>query len=218
MTVDADADADADVYDWWSRHPRALEMLYCLAFLGREASFRRRAMAALDPSPGEHVLELGCGTGNSFAAIRDGVGPGGAVVGLDFSRGMVRAAHERVGDAGWTNVHVVRGDACHPPVDGAVDAAYASMSLSAVPEPERAVVAIHDALRPGGRFVVLDARPFSGGLGLLLNPFIVPTAEWATDWVPGVDAVAALQRTFASVSVDSFNAGSIFVATARKGD
>lgn len=206
----------ASVYDWWSRHPRALDVLYALAFLGRESTFRGRSLAALDPDAGERVLEVGCGNGNSLGPLRDGVAPGGTVVGLDASRGMTRAARDRVRAEGWDDVHVVRGDARRPPVAGAFDAAYAAMSLSAVPDPERAVAATQEALRPGGRFVVLDARPFRAWPWRALNSLVVPAAEWATNWVPEVDLVATLRREFEHVEVAGFNGGSIFVARARK--
>jgi phosphatidylethanolamine/phosphatidyl-N-methylethanolamine N-methyltransferase len=206
-----------DVYDWWSRHPGALEVLYGLAFLGRESTFRRRAVETLSPSPGERVLEVGCGNGNGFRSLREGVGSAGAVVGLDASQGMVRAARDGIREAGWQNVHVVRGDAQRPPIpDGSVDAAYAAMSLSAVPDPARAIEAVGRTLRPGGRFVVLDARPFQRWPSRALNPLVVPAARAATDWVPEVDVPGVLRSEFASVDVASYHGGSIFVARARK--
>jgi demethylmenaquinone methyltransferase/2-methoxy-6-polyprenyl-1,4-benzoquinol methylase len=211
--------ASGDVYDWWSRHPRALDVLYATAFLGREASFRRRATEALGLAPGERVLEVGCGNGNGFAALRDGVGPAGSVVGLDASEGMATAASDRIRETGWRNVDVLRGDARRPPVaEGTFDAAYAAMSISAVPDPERAVAATRETLRPGGRFVVLDAQPFDRWPWRVLNPVVVPAAEWATDWVPEVDLTSALRREFERVDVSTFNGGSIFLARARKAE
>ena len=205
-------------YDWWSRHPRALDVLYAVAFLGRERTFRRRAMQTLDPGSGERVLEIGCGTGNSFRSIRGGVGADGAVVGLDVSGGMVTAANDRVRDADWRNVHPVLGDAREPPLDlASFDAAYAAMSLSAVPEPERAIEAVGALLRPGGRFVVLDAQPFQRWPWRVANPLVVPIAESATNWVPEVDLLASLQREFETVSVETYHAGSLFVARATLG-
>lgn len=122
------------LYDWWSRHPQALDVLYSVAFIGRERLFRQRALDTLTPT--ERVLEIGCGRGNSFEPIRGDVGSDGIVVGLDVSRGMTKAARVRIRNAGWRNVHAIHGDARHPPIaDGTFDAAYAAMSLSAVPEP-----------------------------------------------------------------------------------
>ena len=86
MAVDPDESPGA-VYDWWSRHPRALSALYDLAFLGREWTSRWRALDRLSLSLGERALEVGCSNGNSFTALCDGVGDEGRVVGLDASRG-----------------------------------------------------------------------------------------------------------------------------------
>lgn len=207
------------IYDWWSRHPRALDFLYDVAFLGRENVFRRRAIETLDLRPGERLLEVGCGNGNSFPALRDGVGSHGVLVGLDVSRGMVRSADDRIRDEGWQNVHVVRGDVRKPPVDAATfDAAYASMSLSAVPDTERAIQAIETALRPGGRLVILDAQPFQRWPSRLANPIIIPIAERATNWMPEVDLLAILRREFNTLDVDTFNSGSIVIARAQKSE
>lgn len=212
---DSASDPGADVYDWWSRHPRALGALYALAFAGRERQFRRRAVATLDLGAGERVLELGCGNGNSLGALQKGVGPEGRVVGLDASAGMTAAAAERTPDAEWDSVHVVRGDAeCLPVPAESFDAAYAAMSLSAVPDPLVAVEAVRTALAPGGRFVVLDAQPFQWLPLRVCNPLLVPVFERTTNWVPEVDLLTTLSEAFDDLAVSTFNAGSIFVARA----
>lgn len=216
MTAGNDDASGHRLYDWWSRHPRLLQALYGAVFLGRESTFRRRTVRTLDLSPGERVLEVGCGTGNSFAALRAGVGSTGSVVGLDVSRGMVRSARVRIREAGWQNVHVVRGDARQPPVaDEGFDAAYAAMSISAVPDPEQAIEATATTLRPGGRLVVLDARPLQQWPLRFANPIVVPLAERATNWVPRVDLVGCLRRQFETVDVTTFTAGAIVIARAR---
>lgn len=215
MTQDSGDPRWQSLYDWWSHHPRALAVLYQVVTVGREDAFRRRSVEALDLAAGECVLAVGCGNGNGFAALRDRVGPTGRVVGLDASRGMVRAARGRVRDRGWENVDVLRGDACDPPMAPAtVDAASAAMSLSAVPDPKRAVAAVASVLRPGGRLVVLDARPFQQWPWRALNGLVVPLARAATNWVPEVDLVAALRDAFETVDVATFNGGSMFVARA----
>lgn len=211
--------SDGALYDWWSRHPRALGALYAIAFVGREAEIRRRAVETLDASADERVIEIGCGRGTGFERIEADVGENGRIVGLDASTGMVCASRARVLRQAWERVDVVRGDAREPPFpSGVFDAAYAAMALSAVPDPERAVEGAADVLRPGGRFVVLDARPFREWPWRLVNPAVVPTAEYATNWVPDVDVVATLRREFDDVDVTEFNAGSMFVARASLDD
>lgn len=203
-----------ELYDRWSRNTWALRGLYGFVFLGRGRTFRRRSVAALDLSPGDSVLELGCGPGNSFERLRSAVGPEGRVVGIDYSRGMVRRATERVAAAGWDNVHVVRADATQPGIaEGAFDAAYAAMSLSAMPDPVAAVGAAAASLRPGGRLAVLDARPFQRAPLSLLNPVTRLAFERLTDWRPAVDVPGAIRSAFGDATVDSYHLGSVYVAT-----
>lgn len=219
MGTGTDTQYGGRIYDWWSRHTKALDLLYQMAFLGREKEFRRLAIDTLNLAPGESILEIGCGTGNSFEALRRAVGPDGTVVGIDASRGMTHAARDRIRKKGWQNVHVLRGDARRPPVpDGAYHAAYAAMSLSAVADPEQAIKLIETTLRAGGRFIVLDAQPFQHFPWTLLNPIITPLAETTTNWMPQVDLLSALRRGFRTVDVETFHAGSILVACARKSD
>ena len=206
--------AEPDVYDRWSRNPWALRTLYGVVFLGRGRTFRRRSVAALDLSAGDRVLELGCGPGNSFERLRSAVGAEGCVVGVDYSRGMTRRARDRVAAAGWENVHVVRGDAATPGVaGGSFDAAYAAMSLSAMPDPEAAVEAAAASLRPGGRVAVLDARPFQRVPLSLLNPVAKPIFGWLTDWRPEVDVPGAIDAAFEGSTVRDHHFGSIYVAS-----
>lgn len=221
MTADTSSHGTSvdELYDWWSRHPRVLETMYDVAFFGRESALRDRSFEVLDVTSGERVLEVGCGYGNSFPPLRETIGPSGHLVGIDVSRGMVESARERITDRGWRNVEAVRADVRQPPLTtGSVDAAYAAMSLSAVPDPETAIEAIGSVLRPGGRLVVLDARPFQQWPWRLLNGLVVPVSERATNWVPEVDIAGVLRREFDTVEVSTFNGGSIFIACARTGD
>ena len=205
------------IYEWWSRHERLFDRLYDVAFLGRETELRERAMKSLALDSGERVLELGCGPGNSFEALRTRVGSQGAVVGVDYTHGMVERAAERARQAGWKNVHPVHGDSGRLGVDDeAFDRVYAAMTLSAMPNPADAVDAAYRALRPGGRIVVLDAQPFQELPWTLLNPVIVPLSKYTTNWVPEEHIPAALDARFGSTTIATFNGGTIFIATARK--
>ena len=205
--------SDRRLYDRWSRHPWALRFLYALVFLSRERRFRRRSLDALDLSPGDRVLELGCGPGNSLGPLRDRVEADGLVVGVDHSAGMVARARERTAEAGWANVAAVRADTASLPFAAETfDAAYAAMSLSAMPDPEAVLDAAAERLRPDGRVAVLDARPFQHGAWQLLNPVTTPLFERLTDWHPGVDVPGALARTFEEVSIRDATGGAVYVA------
>lgn len=108
---------------------------------------------------GEAVLDVGCGRGAHFQTVHDAIGPGGRLLGVDFSPRMVGQARRRVTANDWRNVEIIHADACRDPLGHEeFDAALAVFSLSAMPDVHAAVQNIHAALRPGGRLFVLDLR------------------------------------------------------------
>jgi demethylmenaquinone methyltransferase/2-methoxy-6-polyprenyl-1,4-benzoquinol methylase len=129
---------------------------------------------------------------------------------------MVRRARERVREAGWENVHILRADATSLPVDGPVDAVYASMAVSAMADPTAVAREARRVLRPGGRMAVLDARPFREPWATL-NRVVVPVSRWATDWNPEADVSGAMAAAFGGVDLETHVWGTVFVASARAG-
>ena len=104
---------------------------------------RRRLHEVIGPLPARTILDVGCGTGLNFAGIRDLVGPGGRVIGIDASPSMLAAARRRIRQAGWTNVTVVCADAAHlgPALQDAgvdldhIDALIATFVISTLTDP-----------------------------------------------------------------------------------
>ena len=72
---------------------------------------RLAGINALRLSPGDTVVDLGCGTGLNFPLLMERIGPGGLLVGVDRSHEMLRVAHRRVVRRGWDNVRLVGADA-----------------------------------------------------------------------------------------------------------
>ena len=212
----ASPDHGRRVYDWWSAHQGIYKGFVRLALFGRGRAARRLGLGALGLDPGEAVLDVGCGAGVNFDALAERVGSEGRIVGLDYSRGMVGGARERA-SANPAPTAVVRGDAATLPFpENSFDAAYATLSLSAMPDAEAAIGEVHDVLRPGGRLAVVDARPFQEGLWRALNPLVTPISTYATNWQPDVDIVNAIRRTFADARCWTTNVGTLYVAVGRK--
>src|SRR5689334_5776559 len=68
-------------------------------------------LAAAAPRPGEHVIDIGCGTGGTTVALARVVGPTGHVLGIDISETLIGAARSHRVD----NATFVVGDAAtHP--------------------------------------------------------------------------------------------------------
>lgn len=86
------------------------------------APLRRRAVERLKLRSGGHVLDMGCGTGASFEALRQVVGSSGRVTGVDLSEEMARVARNRIAANHWANVEVRVGDAASMTLPNDVDA------------------------------------------------------------------------------------------------
>ena len=65
---------------------------------------RRRTVALLRLQPGQAVLDVGAGTGLSYALLREGVGEQGMVMAFEQSPEMFEQARARVVREGWHNV------------------------------------------------------------------------------------------------------------------
>jgi demethylmenaquinone methyltransferase/2-methoxy-6-polyprenyl-1,4-benzoquinol methylase len=118
--------------------------------------WRRQAVDALALQPGHTVVEVGCGTGLNLALLHPQVGPGGRIIGVDLSAPMLRLAQERALAQGWTNVELVCMDASHYRFPPGVDGILSTFALILVPDCDQVVARGCEALRPGGRFSVLD--------------------------------------------------------------
>ncbi len=118
---------------------------------------RRRAVDRLDLRPGSRVLEVGCGTGANLPLLSRAVGEGGRVVGLDAAEPMLARARARCARKGLANCELRMGDAATDPLPGGLDGVLFSLSYSVIPESRRALAHAWQALREGGRVVILDA-------------------------------------------------------------
>lgn len=175
-----DSDRAAAAQGFYSRWARAYDALARRAPGVR--SLRRAAAAALDLSPGDVVVDVGCGTGANLPALRERVGPSGTVVGVDFAPGAVARARTHVARQGWTNVHVCRGDATRLPLADA-DAVLATFLVGMLPDPTATVRGWIDDLDPA-RIALLDLASSHRRLGRPLNPafrtLVVATAPPGT--------------------------------------
>ena len=113
-----------------------------------------RLLELADLHIGEKVLDVACGDGLVSFRASESVGPQGTVVGDDISSDMIRQAEALRVEKGAQNLRFERRDA-EAPVTGekSFDIALCSLGLMYVPDPELALRAMLDALRPEGRAV-----------------------------------------------------------------
>jgi SAM-dependent methyltransferase len=119
------------------------------------ARYHRPFLDAAAIERGDHVLDVGCGTGlttrdSARAASR------GSALGIDLSSRMIELAARRAKDEGVANAHFTHGDAQVHEFDvEAFDVAIGRTSAMFFGDPIAAFTNIGRALRPGARLVLL---------------------------------------------------------------
>jgi SAM-dependent methyltransferase len=116
-----------------------------------EVGMERAAIA-----PGERVLDVGCGCGQTSLQLAERVGDEGQVVGLDISAVMLARARERAGQAGLSNLEFRNADAQTESFTGDFDVLFSRFGVMFFASPEAAFSNLLSALRPGGRLTCLS--------------------------------------------------------------
>jgi SAM-dependent methyltransferase len=120
------------------------------------AEMTRAAFRRVGVQDGWSAIDCGCGPLGGLAIIAEMVGPGGRIVGVDFSKPAVQQARAVVSSLGLGNVEVVEGDIhdLDPVMLGApFDLAYTRLFLMHQANPVQTLRHIANLLRPGGLLV-----------------------------------------------------------------
>jgi SAM-dependent methyltransferase len=153
------------------------------------APLGRRGLAALAPHPGESVLDIGCGGGETVLDLVRAVAPDGTVVGIDLSAAVLafaqRAAqgceqgYEQGYEQGCERVRFVQADAAVFPFEAAsFDAAFSRFGVMFFADPTAAFINIRRSLRPNGRLAFVCWR------ALEENPLDILPLEAASAHLP----------------------------------
>jgi SAM-dependent methyltransferase len=110
------------------------------------------------PRPGERVLDIGCGFGDTSQQIAAMVGPDGSVLGFDVAERFIERAREEAGQAGLGNVEFAVGDVQVTEFDRGFDYAFSRMGTMFFANPVPAMRNVREALVPGGRLCMVVWR------------------------------------------------------------
>jgi ubiquinone/menaquinone biosynthesis C-methylase UbiE len=123
----------------------------------REGQLREMLADRAGLSPGERALDLCTGTGAMLPGLSRRAGEAGLVVGLDFSRGMLERARQKL--RGMRGVTLVRAEAARLPFrPGSFDVVTCSHAFYELKgaEAEQTLEEVARALRPGGLFLMME--------------------------------------------------------------
>ena len=142
--LDKDPHAVASMFDGVARR---YDLANTVMTLGQDRRWRRQAQRALNPGPGERVLDLGAGTAVSTVEFASS---GAWCLAADFSLEMLRAGAHR-------NVPSVAADALHLPfANGVFDAVTITFGLRNIADVEGALTEMARVTRPGGRLLIAE--------------------------------------------------------------
>lgn len=165
----------ADVAQMFDGVARRYDLMNDVMTMGLQRQWRRDTVEAVDPKPGDLVLDLAGGTGTSAATFAE---RGATVLATDLSLGMLRVGRER-----QPHLQFVAGDALQLPyADDSFDTVTISYGLRNVEDTLGALREMLRVTRPGGQVVICE----------LSHPTLAPFAFVYEQWLPRV--IPALSR------------------------
>jgi demethylmenaquinone methyltransferase/2-methoxy-6-polyprenyl-1,4-benzoquinol methylase len=149
-----------------------------------ERAVRQEGLAMFAPAAGEHLLEIGVGTGHCLVEIAEAVGPRGRAYGIDISENMLARTQSLLDDERLADrAELVCGDAERLPyASGSMDGIFMSFTLELFDTPEipQVLEECRRVLRPGGRVAVVGVSK-EGKPGMVLRAF-----EWTHRHFPNL--------------------------------
>jgi ubiquinone/menaquinone biosynthesis C-methylase UbiE len=117
-----------------------------------------RALALFPPMPGQKVLDIGCGFGDTTQRIAGMVGPGGEAVGVDAAANFIETAQRETADLGIENARFAVVDVQSGELGGPYDMAFSRMGTMFFANPVAALRNVRGSLAPGARLVMVVWR------------------------------------------------------------
>jgi len=159
-----------------------ISKVYDLLSERTEHAVRERGLHLFAAKAGEHLLEIGCGTGHTLAALAEVVGSSGRVYGIDISDGMLHQTDRLLRQNGLADrVELLCADATTLPYESEMmDGVFMSFALELFDTPEipKLLEQCRRVLRPGGRIVVVGMSKEAK------NGLVVRVFEWTHQHFP----------------------------------
>jgi ubiquinone/menaquinone biosynthesis C-methylase UbiE len=141
---------------------KTYDLLTALMSFGQERKLRQATLELAHITPGERILEVGCGTGTLTLAAKAKAGADSQVNGIDIAPDMIETAKRKAARAGLGVVFQVGRIQEIPFPDGTFDLVLSSLMLHHVPGDEAKRQGMKEVLRvlkPDGRLLIVDVAP-----------------------------------------------------------
>ena len=190
--------------------------------------FGAAALMVAAPQPGQRVIDIGCGCGDTSIELARLVGATGAVLGVDVSEPMLDVARSRAAAPALAQLGFRCVDASEAELPGSNDVLFSRFGVMFFSQPSRAFRHMRKALRAGGRCVFVCWRtprdnPWAMTPLLAARQALDITPAPADPLAPGPFAFADDERLrailseagFGAIDVQRFDAAVVLGATPR---
>jgi demethylmenaquinone methyltransferase / 2-methoxy-6-polyprenyl-1,4-benzoquinol methylase len=143
---------EGQVRAMFDRIARVYDLMNSVMTAGLHHRWRERAADLAAVGPGDRALDVASGPGDLAVELARRVGPGGSVVGSDFSEAMLERAREKSSAVTWEWANAL--DLPYP--DDGFDAATVGFGARNFSDLDRGLSELARVVRPGGRVVILE--------------------------------------------------------------
>jgi ubiquinone/menaquinone biosynthesis C-methylase UbiE len=116
------------------------------------------ALERYPPQPGQRVLDIGCGFGDTTQRIAEMVGPSGSAVGIDAAARFIETARQETAELGVSNASFEVADVQVDDLGGPYDMAFSRFGTMFFANPVVALRNVRGSLVPGARLVMVVWR------------------------------------------------------------
>ncbi|MCM3571668.1 demethylmenaquinone methyltransferase [Mesobacillus subterraneus] len=119
--------------------------------------WRNDTMKKMNVQKGAKALDVCCGTADWTIALAEAAGKDGEVVGLDFSKNMLKIGEEKLKARNLDQANLIHGNAMELPFeDNSFDYVTIGFGLRNVPDYNQVLREMYRVLKPGGMAVCLE--------------------------------------------------------------
>lgn len=188
--------------------------------LGRDTAYRKKAIQRLNLKRGDKVLEIGCATGLTFPFIRRVIEEKGEIIGLDYSKALLKKAEARIKRNNWDNIRLIHQEASQLSLDVKVDGVLSIYTMPLVYDYREAIKKAVNLLRNNGRLVILSSKHTPGFFrflnpvaSLANRPFVPYTEKSIKSWEEIWKIMSGLLK---EVKIEKFFFDLIYLASGTK--
>ncbi len=173
---------------------------------------RRIAIQRLELQPCDTVLDVGCGTGLSFALLRLGIGTEGRIIGIEQSPDMIAKSRARIKDNHWGKISLVNSPVETATIRHKADAALFHFTHDILLQPA-AVANVIAHLKPGAR-VVASGLKWADAWAVPVNFLVWMCATHSTTTLQGLqEPWRGLAGRIGPMRVEAMWGNGIYVAS-----